>query len=116
MVILLWTLDQVVAIVLTILTGLFLAILFVLLVAPTISNECPYKSPLGWACVLVWQRVVQLLPLGVIETWDSTKKSVQLKIERDWAGATIINLSPVAAEVTFTMTSKVDLHRTSLER
>lgn len=44
---------------------------------------------------------------SVIDTWDSTKKSVQLKIEKDWAGASIINLSPRIAEVTFSMTSSL---------
>lgn len=46
---------------------------------------------------------------SVIDTWDSTKKSVQLKIEKDWAGASIINLSPRIAEVTFSMTSSLPI-------
>ena len=61
-VLVLWTLDHIVAIVFTIFTSIFLIAAVVVTVLPTFRHECPYKSPLGWAFVLLWNRTIQMLP------------------------------------------------------
>ena len=62
MVILLWTLDSLVAIVLTTFAGIFLTLAFSVTVLPTIRHDCPYKSPVGWACVFLWNKIIQAAP------------------------------------------------------
>lgn len=49
LVILLWTLDHVVAIVFTIATAVFLVIISSFTLLPAIFKRCPYKSPTAWA-------------------------------------------------------------------
>lgn len=50
----LWTLDLVVAIVVTICAALFLSLVATLTLLPTIFKRCPYKSPTAWAFVLLF--------------------------------------------------------------
>ncbi len=54
LVILLWTVDEIVAIAITIATGLLLSIVSAVTVLPAVFRRCPYKSPTGWACVFVY--------------------------------------------------------------
>lgn len=51
-VILLWTLDDVVARVITVFVSLFLGAFAALTVLPIVSKRCPYKSPTAWACLV----------------------------------------------------------------
>ena len=51
MIILLWTLDDVVAMVLTVVVSLFLSVVSVFTVLPIFVRRCPYKSPTAWALV-----------------------------------------------------------------
>jgi hypothetical protein len=51
-VILLWTLDDIVAIVVTVTVVLFLGVFSTFTVLPIMSKGCPYKSPTAWACVV----------------------------------------------------------------
>jgi hypothetical protein len=51
-VILLWTLDDIVAIVVTVTVVLFLGVFSTFTVLPIMSKRCPYKSPTAWACVV----------------------------------------------------------------
>ncbi|EKM54886.1 uncharacterized protein PHACADRAFT_59553, partial [Phanerochaete carnosa HHB-10118-sp] len=44
-----WTLDLVVAVVVTICVGLFLLLIATLTLLPAICKHCPYKSPTAWA-------------------------------------------------------------------
>lgn len=50
-VILLWTLDHVVAKVITAFVAVFLFAVSSFTVLPVISQRCPYRSPTAWACV-----------------------------------------------------------------
>lgn len=50
LVILLWTLDSIVAIIVTVFVAIFLAIVFAFTLLPVIFKRCPYKSPTAWAC------------------------------------------------------------------
>lgn len=52
--ILLWTLDDVVAICVTTTISVFLLVVAVFTVLPVFSRRCPYKSPTAWALVLVF--------------------------------------------------------------
>ncbi|GJE95655.1 hypothetical protein PsYK624_118410 [Phanerochaete sordida] len=54
MVILLWTLDSVVAICLTAVTISFLLVIAIFTVLPVFARRCPYKSPTAWAIILAW--------------------------------------------------------------
>ncbi|EKM54885.1 uncharacterized protein PHACADRAFT_259052, partial [Phanerochaete carnosa HHB-10118-sp] len=51
-----WTLDDVVAVVVTICIGLFLLLIAALTLLPAVYKHCPYKSPTAWAvtCFLRW--------------------------------------------------------------
>ncbi|EKM57448.1 uncharacterized protein PHACADRAFT_88938, partial [Phanerochaete carnosa HHB-10118-sp] len=68
MVILLWTLDNVVAICLTAVTAMFLLVVAVFTILPVFSRRCPYKSPTAWAvmaaCTLTSHSVTFCLKRG----------------------------------------------------
>ncbi|GJE95682.1 hypothetical protein PsYK624_118680 [Phanerochaete sordida] len=51
-IILLWTLDDVVAICVTTAASIFLLVGSIFTVLPVLFRRCPYKSPTAWACVL----------------------------------------------------------------
>ena len=50
-VILLWTLDDIVALCVTIIVVIFLGIVSAFTILPILYKRCPYKSPTAWACV-----------------------------------------------------------------
>lgn len=50
-VVLVWTLDDAVAISVTVLVAIFLAVILVITVLPVFVKRCPYRSPTAWACV-----------------------------------------------------------------
>ena len=52
-IILLWTLDDIVAIVVTVFISLFLAAFAAFTVLPIFSKRCPYRSPTAWACLAI---------------------------------------------------------------
>lgn len=52
-VILLWTIDTVVAIVVTTSVAAFLGLVAAFTVLPVIFRRCPYKSPTAWACFVL---------------------------------------------------------------
>ncbi len=52
LVVLVWTLDTVVAIVITAAVSVVILILCTVTVLPAVYRRCPYKSPTGWACVI----------------------------------------------------------------
>ncbi|PSR75165.1 hypothetical protein PHLCEN_2v9281 [Hermanssonia centrifuga] len=54
LIILLWTLHVTVAVVVSIAASGFLLIAFTVTIMPAFSPSCPYKSPIGWAFVLLW--------------------------------------------------------------
>lgn len=61
LVILLWTLDHVVAIVFTIATAVFLVIISSFTLLPAFFKRCPYKSPTAWACALAFDFTMDTL-------------------------------------------------------
>ena len=60
-IILLWTLDDIVAIVVTIFVSLFLAAFAAFTVLPIFSKRCPYRSPTAWACLAIASAAKMLL-------------------------------------------------------
>lgn len=74
MVILLWTLDDVVAIAVTVVVAIFLLVVAVFTVLPVFSHRCPYKSPTAWALVTAFH----VLSASVV--W--IKKNVQILLRR----------------------------------
>ena len=52
-ILLLWTLDDIVAIVVTIFVSLFLGTFAAFTVLPIFSKRCPYRSPTAWACLAI---------------------------------------------------------------
>lgn len=84
MVVLLWTLDPVIAIVLTVFVAIFLAVVLALMVLPAIRHACPYKSPVGWACVRLKNRVMRTIPFGKANPRWQAYHSVQLNA-KTWA-------------------------------
>ncbi|PSS32118.1 hypothetical protein PHLCEN_2v2114 [Hermanssonia centrifuga] len=59
--VLLWTVDIVVATVITIVTAVLLAISCAVTLLPAVYHRCPYKSPTGWACVVIYDTFVWTL-------------------------------------------------------
>lgn len=57
-IVLLWTLDSIVAIVVTVFIALFLSVVVAFTVLPVIHKRCPYKSPTAWACVAAYDLLV----------------------------------------------------------
>lgn len=54
-VILLWTLDDIVAIIITTCTAMFMIAAAAFTLLPVIYKNCPYKSPTAWACVAAYE-------------------------------------------------------------
>lgn len=65
LVIMLWTLDTVVAIVVTATTAVFLGIVSAFTVLPVIFKHCPYRSPTAWACLVLWHLLVDTVTFCV---------------------------------------------------
>lgn len=53
-IVLLWTLHLVLAIIITTLSSVLLVMAFATIIIPTFMPHCPYRSPAGWACVVLW--------------------------------------------------------------
>ena len=53
-VVLLWTLDDVVAIVVTVTVAVFLGAASAFTILPLLCKRCPYKSPTSWALCVAW--------------------------------------------------------------
>jgi hypothetical protein len=64
-VILLWTLDDVVATVVTVVTLLFLFIVSTFTILPIFNKRCPYKSPTAWACLIAFSFLVYMFQSAV---------------------------------------------------
>ena len=54
-VLLLWTLDNVVAVVITIVVATFLAAASAFTILPLLCKRCPYRSPTAWALCAAWE-------------------------------------------------------------
>ncbi|PSS00870.1 hypothetical protein PHLCEN_2v4097 [Hermanssonia centrifuga] len=78
LVILLWTLDTIVAIVISVAAGILLSISSTVTVLPAFFQGCPYKSPTGWACVFVYDTLV-----GFQDTFGEALTHFQSWRERD---------------------------------
>lgn len=65
-VVLLWTLDAVVALVITIAVSIILFVAGTTIVLPAFISYCPYKPPTGWAFIKAWDTVTRLIrpPFG----------------------------------------------------
>ena len=64
-VILLWTLDDIVAKVITIFVSLFVGVFAAFTVMPIFSRRCPYRSPTAWACYLAFRLLASPVPYFV---------------------------------------------------
>lgn len=58
-IILLWTLDSVVAICVTVATSVFLLVQSVFTILPLVSKRCPYRTPAAWTVVLLFTLVTR---------------------------------------------------------
>ncbi|GJE92338.1 hypothetical protein PsYK624_084920 [Phanerochaete sordida] len=74
--ILLWTLDTVVAIVVTVAVVLFLAVVAAFMVLPVIFRRCPYKSPTAWALAVLYDFVCALAEYTHAR-WESYAENVR---------------------------------------
>lgn len=59
--ILLWTLDSVVAVVITVASAVFIGALSAFTVSPVFFERCPYKSPTAWACTVLSETICDFL-------------------------------------------------------
>lgn len=83
---LLWTLDDVVAVVVTVVVSIFLGIVSTFTVFPIIFRQCPYKSPTAWVCLrlcdivrdLAWilsHPISEFYKIPGVERWAPTHKT-----------------------------------------
>ena len=56
----LWTLNSLLALIVTFVTASFAVIVFVMVVIPAFFPHCPYRSPAGWTCVLLWNTLASM--------------------------------------------------------
>ncbi|PSR72618.1 hypothetical protein PHLCEN_2v11502 [Hermanssonia centrifuga] len=70
LVVLVWTLDTVVAVIITTAVSIVILILCTVTILPAVYYRCPYKSPTGWACVVIFDA------LTVVVLW--TKQHFEL--------------------------------------
>ncbi|PSR71579.1 hypothetical protein PHLCEN_2v12543 [Hermanssonia centrifuga] len=64
-----WTLDFVVALVISIAAGIILIAAFIVTTLPAFFQHCPYKSPTGWACAFMYDtitRFTQHIPMWIL--------------------------------------------------
>ncbi|PSR85631.1 hypothetical protein PHLCEN_2v5387 [Hermanssonia centrifuga] len=61
LVVLVWTLDTVVAIVITTAVSVVIMVLCTVTVLPAVYRRCPYKSPTGWACVIMFDALAMVV-------------------------------------------------------
>lgn len=61
--VLLWTLDDIVAVVVTVAIAAFVAIFSMFTVLPLFSRHCPYRSPTAWTCLRLIEFFRSSLPL-----------------------------------------------------
>ncbi|PSS06613.1 hypothetical protein PHLCEN_2v3569 [Hermanssonia centrifuga] len=66
-----WTLDFVVALVISISAGIILTIAFIITTLPAFFQHCPYKSPTGWACAFIYDMVIRNL-YGIRSRFDDS--------------------------------------------
>ena len=64
-VILLWTLDDTVAKVVTVLVSLFLGAFAAFTTIPIFSRCCPYRSPTAWACYLAFHTLASIFQYSI---------------------------------------------------
>lgn len=77
LVILLWTLDPIVATVITVAAALFCVVASSITLLPVFFKRCPYKSPTAWAFIVLWDftKDVSVLSVNVLRrffTQDNT--------------------------------------------
>lgn len=63
-VVLLWSLNTAVAIVVTIAVSILIAVATTTAALPFFLRRCPYKSPTAWGCLLLWNLVLRLCGLS----------------------------------------------------
>ncbi|EKM58230.1 uncharacterized protein PHACADRAFT_116987 [Phanerochaete carnosa HHB-10118-sp] len=86
MVILLWTLDDIVAIVVTVIVAIFLLVVAVFTVLPIFSRRCPYKSPTSWALVTTFHALSASIEWAKDNIWVLWRRWETLTAaHRDWS-------------------------------
>ena len=74
-VILLWTFDSIVAIIVTVSVVVFLSLAILCTILPVVVKRCPYRSPTAWACVVAWRLLWSLFSkIGQINLDDISKR------------------------------------------
>ncbi|GJE97448.1 hypothetical protein PsYK624_136670 [Phanerochaete sordida] len=92
--VLLWTLDNIVAIIITVFSALFLVAAAMFTLLPIIYKRCPYKSPTAWACVAACQAMRRLFIYVAAsfterwgelqEEWDNVPDDIKSVWKRLW--------------------------------
>lgn len=86
-VILLWTLDSVVAVAVTVLVSFFMRIVSIITVLPVFVRRCPYKSPTAWMFVRI--RAIAT-DFAVAISWRLFRHSLHIaRLRKTWRGRDI---------------------------
>ncbi|PSR99170.1 hypothetical protein PHLCEN_2v4193 [Hermanssonia centrifuga] len=98
LVILVWTLDDVVAIVITTAVSVVILVLCAVTVLPAVYRRCPYKSPTAWVCVVIFDS------LAVVVSWTRwhfrwLAKCVHIFRNAPWFAMFVFHLDTVATKV-----------------
>ncbi|PSR85706.1 hypothetical protein PHLCEN_2v5353 [Hermanssonia centrifuga] len=98
LVVLVWTLDTVVAIVITTAVSVVIMVLCTVTVLPAVYRRCPYKSPTGWACVIMFDA------LAVVVSWTRwhfrwLAKFIYILRDANWLTTLMDRLNPLAKKV-----------------
>ena len=83
--VLLWTLDDVVAIVVTVAVALFLVIICAFTILPIFIRRCPYRSPTAWAVIVstTWIHNLFSFPVAVVR-WCALMCYTAYRQDSDW--------------------------------
>ncbi|THG96000.1 hypothetical protein EW026_g5747 [Hermanssonia centrifuga] len=98
LVVLVWTLDTVVAIVITTAVSVVITVLCTVIVLPAVYRRCPYKSPTGWACVIVFDA------LALVVSWIRWRfqwlaECIHILRNANWLTTLMTRLNPLAKKV-----------------
>ncbi|THG99996.1 hypothetical protein EW026_g2451 [Hermanssonia centrifuga] len=98
LVVLVWTLDTVVAIVITTAVSVVIMVLCTVTVLPAVYRRCPYKSPTGWACVIMFDALARVV------SWTRwhfrwLAKCIYILRNAPWFAMFVFHLNTVATKV-----------------
>lgn len=81
----LWTLNSMLALIISVVSALLAMVAFSVIVIPAFFAHCPYRSPAGWACVVLWDAIARVFFRLLFLTGQASRATLRdrLNIHQD---------------------------------